>query len=97
MNSDYTVFVNFETEPAEQDEALGLIGNYIGTYLSQQPGFIQSRLHKSMDGKRIVHYAQWQSEEHFRIFAEKAASHPDLPRIRKYNPEAGFFEVWEKY
>ena len=97
MNSDYTVIVNFETDPIEQDQALELIGNYIGSYLSQQPGFIKSRLHRSIDGKQIVHYAQWQSEEDFRAFAEKAASHPDLPGIRKYKPAANFFKVWNQY
>jgi hypothetical protein len=97
VSSNYWIIVNFETEPGEQDIALGLIGNYIETFLSQQPGFIQSRLHKGTDGTRIVHCAEWKSEEHFRAFAGKAASHPDLPEIRKYKPDANFFEVWKQY
>lgn len=95
--SEFTVIVDFETGPDEQAEALEKIGDYIGSFLSQQRGFIHSRLHRSTDGKRIVHYAQWQSEEHFRAFAERAASHPDLPAIRQYKPNAGFFEVWKQY
>lgn len=97
MTSDYVVIVNFETEPAVQDKALELIGNYIETFLSQQSGFVESRLNQSTDGKRIVHYAQWQSEAHFRAFAEKAAAHPDLPEIRNFNPDAGFFKIWKQY
>ncbi len=97
MNEYFTVIVNFETEPDEQSEALEKIGSYVGSFLSQQPGFVQSKLHQSTDGKRIVHYAQWQSEEDFRAFAEIAGSHPDLPAIRKYNPQAGFFELWREY
>jgi heme-degrading monooxygenase HmoA len=97
MNSYFTVIVNFETMPDEQSRALELIGSYVGTFLSQQPGFISGRLHGSIDGKRIVNYAQWESEGHFKAFADKASSHPDLPEIRKYKPEAGFFEVWKQY
>ena len=97
MNNYFTVIVNFKVEPETQAEALEKIGHYIETFLSQQPGFVQSRLHKSIDGMRIVNYAQWESEEYFRAFAEKAVSHPDLSTLREYKPEAGFFEVWKQY
>lgn len=97
MSDYFTVIVSFETEPDEQEAALEKIGRYIETFLSQQPGFVQSRLHQSRDGKRVLNYAQWQSESDFQNFAEKAQTHPDLPALRKYKPQAGFFDVWKQY
>jgi heme-degrading monooxygenase HmoA len=31
--------------------------------MAQQPGFISISVHRSLDGKRIVNYVQWQSRE----------------------------------
>ncbi len=97
MNEDFIVIVDFEIEEGEQEEALGKIGDYIASFLSRQPGFIESRLLRSHDGSRIVHYARWASEADFRTFAGKAQSHPDLPALRAYKPSAGFFSLWATY
>jgi heme-degrading monooxygenase HmoA len=97
MSEPYIVIVNFKTTPDEQLEALEQIGKYIGDFLSQQPGFIQSKLHRSSDGTQVVNYAQWEKEEDFQAFAGKARSHPDLPGLMKYKPSAGFFQVWKQY
>lgn len=32
---------------------------------SQQEGFISANIHKSLDGTRVVNYAQWKSKEAF--------------------------------
>ena len=32
-------------------------------FMAGQPGFISISLHRSLDGKRIVNYIQWQSRE----------------------------------
>ena len=32
-------------------------------FMAQQPGFISVSLHRSLDGKRIVNYVQWQSRD----------------------------------
>ena len=97
MSQEHIVIVNFEAPEGEQAEALERIGAYIDSFLSRQPGFIESRLHKGLDGRRIINYARWETEADFQAFAEKARSHPDLPGLMKYQPSAGFFEVWNKY
>jgi hypothetical protein len=33
--------------------------------MSQQEGFISANIHKSLDGTRVVNYAQWKSKEAF--------------------------------
>jgi len=51
-----------EAEPDKQDEALSLMSER-AHFMARQPGFISISLHRSLDGKRIVNYVQWQSRE----------------------------------
>ena len=49
-------------EPCKQHEALALLAER-AQFMQKQPGFISISLHRSLDGKRIVNYVQWQSRE----------------------------------
>jgi heme-degrading monooxygenase HmoA len=51
-----------EAEPDKQGEALSLMTER-ARFMARQPGFISISLHRSLDGKRIVNYVQWQSSE----------------------------------
>ena len=95
--AEHIVIVNFEVEPGAQDEALNNIGAYVGSFLSQQPGFIESYLHQGLDGHSIVHYARWQSEADFQAAGEKARQHPDMPALMAYKPSGRGFRVWKTY
>ncbi len=96
-DSYYTVIVSFECQPEDQDDALEKVGAYVGEFLSRQPGFIESHLSRSLDGKGVVHYARWESEADFLAFGEKARSHPDLPAIMAYQPTAVRHVLWQSY
>lgn len=51
-----------DSEPGKQVEALSLMTER-AQFMSRQPGFISISLHRSLDGRRIVNYVQWQSRE----------------------------------
>ena len=51
-----------EPEPGQQEEALKLMRER-ARFMAKQPGFISISLHRSLDGRRIVNYIQWQSRE----------------------------------
>jgi heme-degrading monooxygenase HmoA len=51
-----------EAEPNKQDEALSLMSER-ARFMAHQPGFISISLHRSLDGRRIVNYVQWQNSE----------------------------------
>ena len=51
-----------ECEPGKQTEALSLMTDR-AHFMARQPGFISISLHRSLDGRRIVNYIQWQSRE----------------------------------
>lgn len=51
-----------EPEPGKQAEALSLMTER-ARFMAKQPGFISVSLHRSLDGRRIINYVQWQSSE----------------------------------
>ena len=61
-NSVVTQITIVEPEPGKQDQALSLMKER-ARFMARQPGFVSITLHRSLDGKRIVNYIQWQSRE----------------------------------
>jgi heme-degrading monooxygenase HmoA len=51
-----------EPEPGKQADALAVMQDR-ARFMARQPGFVSIVLHRSLDGKRIVNYLQWQSRE----------------------------------
>jgi len=93
----FTVIVDFDTTPANQEQALEEIGAYVDAFLSRQPGFLESWLHRSLDGEGLVHYALWRSQADFQAAGAKAREHPALPALMRYNPRGRQFEVWRSF
>src|SRR6266705_3108188 len=61
-NQTVTQVTFIEVEPEKQPEALSLMTER-AHFMARQPGFISISLHRSLDGKRIVNYVQWQNRE----------------------------------
>ena len=61
-NQPVTQITIVEAEPGKQSEALSLMTER-ARFMSRQPGFVSISLHRSLDGRRIVNYIQWQSRE----------------------------------
>jgi quinol monooxygenase YgiN len=51
-----------EPEPDKQNEALSLMTER-ARFMARQPGFVSISLHRSLDGRLIINYVQWQSRE----------------------------------
>jgi heme-degrading monooxygenase HmoA len=61
-NQPVTQITVIEPEPGKQAEALSLMTER-ARFMARQPGFISISVHRSLDGRRIVNYVQWQSRE----------------------------------
>jgi len=61
-NQTVTQITFIEVEPEKQPEALSLMTER-AHFMARQPGFISISLHRSLDGRRIVNYVQWQNRE----------------------------------
>lgn len=64
----------FEVEPDKQAELAKFLSEATDKVIRHQPGFISVSIHSSVDGARVVNYAQWKSKE-------------DIERVLK-NPDA---------
>ena len=61
-NQPVTQITIIEPEPGKQAEALSLMTER-ARFMATRPGFVSVSLHRSLDGRRIVNYVQWQSRD----------------------------------
>lgn len=74
-SSPVTLINVFSVDPIKQDELIRLLNQATEMAMKRQPGFVSANIHKSIDGTRVVNYAQWSSEDDFNAMMK--------------NPEAG--------
>ena len=80
-NQTVTQITVVEAEPEKQQDALSLMAER-ARFMSRQPGFVSISLHRSLDGRRIVNYVQWQSRE----LLQQAHQSPDFRKAwRKFD------------
>lgn len=73
--TEIATFINvYKIEPARQAELAMFLSEGTDRVFRHQPGFVSVSIHRSLDGARVVNYAQWKSKE-------------DIDRLMK-NPEA---------
>jgi len=60
-----------EAEPEKQAEALAIMTER-ARFMARQPGFISISLHRSLDGRRIVNYIQWETRDLLRAAHQSA-------------------------
>ena len=61
-NQPVTQITVIESEPGKQAQTLSLMTER-ARFMARQPGFISVSLHRSLEGRRIVNYIQWQSRD----------------------------------
>ncbi|PLR78852.1 antibiotic biosynthesis monooxygenase [Bacillus sp. V3-13] len=62
-NRFFTVMVEFEVDPQQQQTLINGITNQVEQHFKSFPGFISVSFHASDDGWRVVNYVQWLSKE----------------------------------
>jgi quinol monooxygenase YgiN len=88
----------FTGTPEHQQEVVDLLARATETSVRHAPGFISSSLHRSLDGTKVVMYAQWRSIEDYQAMRENPAPLPYLQQavaLAKFEP--GMYEVVETY
>jgi quinol monooxygenase YgiN len=68
----------YEVEPENQGDLARRLSELTDGSIRKQPGFISVSIHSSLDGKRVVNYAQWASKEHFEGFMKKPETQAQL-------------------
>src|SRR5215467_5258769 len=79
----------FTVDPSNQDEFVRLLVDATEQVMRHLPGFVSANIHKSLDGKRVVNYAQWQTAGHFESMLKnpEASKHMEqATRLAKPDP-----------
>jgi len=59
-------FINvFTVQPEKQRELVNLLTDAANQTMRHLPGFVSANIHLSLDGKKVVNYAQWASMAEF--------------------------------
>jgi quinol monooxygenase YgiN len=56
----------FTVAPDRQQELVDLLNEATEKTMRHVPGFVSASIHQSLDGQRVVNYAQWESEDAFK-------------------------------
>ncbi len=75
----YVTLINvFTVAPEQQQRLLDLLVEATERVINTRPGFISANLHRSLDGTRVVNYAQWRSRADFEAMLADPAAIPHL-------------------
>ncbi|EFH88175.1 antibiotic biosynthesis monooxygenase family protein [Ktedonobacter racemifer] len=61
----------FETTPEQQQQLVDQWTRFTEEQVKGEPGLIGAALHTSIDGTRVINYAQWRSDADFHRFLNK--------------------------
>jgi quinol monooxygenase YgiN len=67
----------FTVDPTKQEELIDLLARATGASVRHAPGFISARLHRSLDGRKVTMYAQWESRDAYQAMREDPGPRPD--------------------
>ncbi len=85
----FTLVNMFEVSPDKQQQLLDMLVEASQT-MKQIPGFISANLHKSYDGKYVVNYAQWRSQQDYDAMQDNAQATQHMKvaagLAQSYNP-----------
>jgi len=68
----------FIVEPAKQQELVAVLVEATEKTMRHLPGFISANIHRSLDGKRVVNYAQWKDLAAFEAMRKNPEAAPHM-------------------
>jgi quinol monooxygenase YgiN len=68
----------FTVSPEKQSELVELLIRATEDTMRHLPGFISASIHRSVDGTKVVNYAQWRSPADFAAMRENSKARPHM-------------------
>lgn len=87
-----TVINIFTVEPEQQKQLVQHLVSNLET-AKKQPGFISANIHQSLDGTRVVNYAQWTSQESLELALQNQEFMSPVKKAVEYPHEFHRYEV----
>jgi quinol monooxygenase YgiN len=73
----------FSVEPADQQRLVQVLAEATNEVMKTMPGFISASIHQSIDGTRVVNYAQWRSRADFQAMTQNPRARPHMEAAAK--------------
>lgn len=64
-NKVYTLINVFTVDPDKQQQLADTLIETTEGWVKSLPGFVSASIHKSLDGTKVVNYAQWETKDGF--------------------------------
>ena len=77
-NNVLTLINVFSVEPGKQQQLVELLIDATNQTMRHLPGFISASIHRSLDGKKVVNYAQWESMDAFEAMRKNQRAAPHM-------------------
>jgi quinol monooxygenase YgiN len=68
----------FTVEPEKQQQLVAVLVEATDKAMKHLPGFVSANIHRSLDGKKVVNYAQWESMAAFEAMQKNPAAMPHM-------------------
>jgi quinol monooxygenase YgiN len=78
----------FTVEPEDQDRLVELWQRATDNVMRHLPGFVSANVHRSLDGTKVVNYAQWESQEAFTAMLQNPEARPYLAELAEIGTPA---------
>ena len=79
---DVLTLVNVFTVKAEnQQKLVDMLVEATDETMKKMPGFISASIHRSLDGTKVVNYAQWRSKTDFDAMRQNPAAQPHMAAV----------------
>lgn len=84
MTPNVLTLVNvFTVKPENQQQLVDVLVDATEQTMKHLPGFISATIHKSHDGKKVVNYAQWRSQQDFDAMRQNPKAVPHMAAAAK--------------
>jgi quinol monooxygenase YgiN len=77
-NSILTLINVFTVEPEKQEALVALLIEATEQTMKHMPGFVSANIHRSLDGKKVVNYAQWENMAAFEAMRKNPKAGPHM-------------------
>jgi quinol monooxygenase YgiN len=93
--NDLTTLINvFIVDPQNQEKLVKVLQEATESVIQSLPGFISANIHKSLDGTRVVNYAQWKRKEDLEAMLQNPHAREHLDECFKLSqPDPHLYEV----
>jgi quinol monooxygenase YgiN len=88
-NNVVTLINVFTVEPDKQKELVAVLIEATQKTMKHLPGFVSASIHRSLDGKKVVNYAQWKSMAAFEAMRKDPKAMPHMQAaasLAKFDP-----------